>query len=231
MKATIIIGTAQKGCTYAMKELLKEQFTTLHPEIAFDEYTLPNAAPHFCVGCKSCFLKGEETCPHHSAVAPIWASFLESDLLVFIFPLYVMRVPGQLKALLDHFGYRWASHRPDPRMREKRALIITQGIGAPTKYALSDVETSLRWWGVSDIRSLGIKLMEGVIWDELSTKKRGEIEQKLYRLAGTTCKPLRPNNLRTRLFFKMCQAMQRDMVKKGEPFSLDTHYWLDNHLL
>lgn len=231
MKATIIIGTSQKGCTYAMKELLKKQLSTLHPDISFDEYTLPNAAPHFCVGCKSCFVNGESTCPHVASIAPIWASFLESDLLVFIFPLYVMRVPGQLKALLDHYGYRWASHRPDKRMREKRALIITQGIGAPTKYAISDVETSLRWWGVSDIRSLGIRLIEGVIWEELSSKKRDEIEQKLMRLALSTKKSLRRNHLKTKMFFKMCQAMQRDMLKKGEPYSLDTQYWIDNDLI
>lgn len=231
MKTTIITGTPQKGCTYAMKELLKEQLSTLHPKIAFDEYILPNAAPHFCVGCKNCFVHGEETCPHYASVAPIWASFLESDLLVFIFPMYVMRVPGQLKALLDHFGYHWASHRPDPRMREKRALIVTQGIGAPTKYAISDVETSLRWWGVSDVRSLGIKLMEGIIWDELSAKKIDEIKQKLGRLSGSTNKPLRRNHLKPRIFFKICQAMQRKMMKKGEPYSLDIQYWIDNDLL
>lgn len=231
MKATIIIGTPYKGCTHAMQELFKEQLSVLHSQITFDEYVLPNAAPHFCIGCKNCFEIGEEACPHYDSVAPIWASLLESDILIFIFPMYVMRVPGQLKALLDHFGYRWASHRPEPRMSEKRAIIITQGIGAPTKHALKDVETSLRWWGVSDIRLLGIKLLEGVIWDKLSLKRRAEIEQKLNRLALSTKKPLRRNHLETWIFFKMCQALQRKLVKKGAPFSIDTQYWIDNDLL
>lgn len=214
-----------------MKELLKTQLSSIHVGIEFVEFALPSSSPYFCIGCKSCFLRGEETCPHYASIEPIWSSFVSSDLLIFIFPMYVMRVPGHLKSLLDHFGCRWASHRPEPRMREKRALIITQGIGAPTKYAISDVSTSLRWWGVSDIRSLGIRLLEGVKWSDLSSKKRDEISNKLNRLAHSTTKKLRRHHLKTHFYFSLCRAMQRGMIKKGPPYSLDTQYWMDKGLL
>ena len=40
-----------------------------------------------------------------------------------------------MKAMLDHFGYRWMPHRPAKEMFGKRAVIITQCLGAGGKWA------------------------------------------------------------------------------------------------
>lgn len=231
MKVTIILGTDVKGCTYEMKELLKHQLSHVHQDVVYTEFSLPSASPHFCAGCKNCFIKGEWTCPHAASIQPIWSALKECDLLVFIYPQYVMRVPGQLKALLDHFGVYWASHRPEPILREKKALIITQGIGAPTGGAIKDACNCLRWMGVSDIRSLGLRLIEGVDWSTLPDRRKQIIEKKLTNLAKKTLRPLRRNHPLTLFWFKMCRQMQRDLVKRGAPFSLDTQYWIDRGLL
>jgi multimeric flavodoxin WrbA len=38
------------------------------------------------------------------------------DLIVFAYPVYALRAPGQVKALLDHFAVHWMVHRPKSEM-------------------------------------------------------------------------------------------------------------------
>ena len=46
------------------------------------------------------------------------------------YPAYVFHTTGAMKAFLDHFAYRWLPHRPAPEMFGKRAVILTQCLGA-----------------------------------------------------------------------------------------------------
>jgi len=66
-------------------------------------------------------------------------------------PAYVFHATGAMKALLDHFAYRWMPHRPAPEMFTKRAVILTQCLGAGAKSAARDIKHSLSWWGVPKI--------------------------------------------------------------------------------
>jgi multimeric flavodoxin WrbA len=68
---------------------------------------------------------------------------LGADLIVFAASVYVLRSPGQVKALLDHFGCHWMSHRPDHAMFSKHAAIITQSVGAPNGGAQKYIATSM----------------------------------------------------------------------------------------
>lgn len=86
---------------------------------------------------------------------------LKADLLVFAAPVYALRTPGQMKALLDHFCCHWMVHRPDKAMFTKCAVILTNSIGASNREAQKDIATSLQWLGISDVRCLGFGLMEG----------------------------------------------------------------------
>lgn len=181
MRIVAITGTNVKGCTHAMMELflapLREGNTVV-------EFTLPKDGPPYCTGCKTCFFKGEAQCPHADTVSPIWQAMLAADLIVLAYPMYALRAPAQAKALLDHLCVHWFVHRPDPRMFDKRAAVLTQGIGFFCRRALGDAVTSLSWLGVSDIRTLGAGLMEGAVWDELSQKRRAVIGNKIARLAN-----------------------------------------------
>ncbi|WP_207204781.1 NAD(P)H-dependent oxidoreductase [Miniphocaeibacter massiliensis] len=38
-------------------------------------------------------------------VQPIWNKMLESDLIIFAYPVYVLRAPAQVKSLLDNLAY------------------------------------------------------------------------------------------------------------------------------
>ncbi|MDR0889599.1 MAG: NAD(P)H-dependent oxidoreductase [Oscillospiraceae bacterium] len=223
-KAVIITGTDVKGCTYHIKEAFLQG---LGGAYEVSEFSLPKDMPHFCCGCKVCFFDSEHRCPHAKSVMPIWNALLEADLLVFAAPVYVMRVPGQMKALLDHFGCHWMVHRPDPAMFTKRAAILTQSVGAPNGRAQKDIATSLSWMGVSSIKRLGFGLMEGVIWDELSTERRRKITAKTEKFAKRFigAKPAR-QSLKTRALFFVAKQLHKNILKKEETPGADNRHWI-----
>ncbi len=225
MKIVVFNGTEVQGCTYHIKETF---LSVLREKHEVTEFYFPTALPHFCRGCKTCFFKDENLCPHAGYTGPLWDAILAADLLVFAYPVYALRVPAQLKTLLDHLCVHWMPHRPDPRMFVKRAVILTDSIGAPNGPAQKDVAASLRWLGVSDVRRLGFGLMEGVDWRKLSEKRRKKIEGKTLRLAQKYVW-YRPGHqgIRVRLYFEMCRRIHQAVLKGERTPSADNRYWID----
>lgn len=227
MKITVINGTEIKGCTYHIKEAFLAPIRSAH-EIT--EFYLPRDMPHFCCGCKNCFIKSTESCPHAAQVDPIWNAMLNADLIVVASPVYGLGIPAGLKALLDHLCVRWMVHRPEPAMFSKRAVVITNCIGAAfmAKSAQRDAINALSWLGVSKIKRLAIGLLEGVVWDELSESRRENIERKAQRL-GSKYVNLRPagKSLKTRSKFFMCKAIHGAILKKEETPGADNRHWIE----
>lgn len=225
MKITVINGTEIKGCTYQIKESFLEE---LRYGNDITEFYLPKDLPYFCCGCKTCFLKSEQLCPHAEYVEKIWKSILESDLLVFASPVYALRTTAQMKSLLDHLCVHWLVHRPDDRMFLKKAVILTNAIGIFNGGAQKDISTSLTWLGVSDISKLGIGLMESVFWNELSDKRRRIITEKTKRLA----KKYKNNyavhkGLKVKLLFAVTKKMHQAVAKKEKKLSADNEHWVN----
>ena len=54
----------------------------------------------YCTGCFSCMRNGG-TCIHNDDMKAILEEILDSDLLIWSFPLYCYGMPAPLKALLD----------------------------------------------------------------------------------------------------------------------------------
>ena len=223
MKITVVNGTETKGCTYHIKEIFLENLRAGN-DIA--EFYLPVDLPHFCCGCKICFFKSEAECPHAKYLAPIWQSLLDSDLLVFTSPVYALRATAQMKSLLDHLCVHWMVHRPDDRMFGKRAVILTNAIGVFNAGAQKDIATSLTWLGISKIKKLGIGLLEGVIWNELSEKRRRVISDKAKKLAAKykNMAPAR-RGIKVTSLFAVTRVMHQNIGKKENPLSADNRYW------
>ena len=139
MKITVINGTEKHGITFRLKEAFLEQFK---PNADITEYYLPKDCPAFCAGCTGCFVKGETTCKDRAYIELIEKSLLEADLIVMTSPAYVMHATGAIKAFLDHMGYRWMPHRPAPEMFGKRAVIMSQCLGAGAKSTAKDIKHS-----------------------------------------------------------------------------------------
>ncbi len=225
MKITVINGTEKHGVTYRLKEIFLSEFKE---KADITEYYLPQDCPAFCIGCTNCILKGEEACKDAEKIGGIEQSLLEADLIVMTSPAYVFHATGAMKAFLDHFAYRWLPHRPDPEMFTKRAVIVTQCLGAGAKSAAKDIKHSLSWWGISEISVFTGALMGDIVWDKLSQRRRDEFSRKVKKLSQKfVCidytKPAH-TKLITKIKFHFCRVMQKSL-HKADPEYLDGKYW------
>ncbi len=227
MNITVINGTEKHGVTYRLKEMFLAEFKG---KANITEYYLPKDCPNFCSGCVSCTMKGENTCKDAEYIVRIDRSLLEADLIIMTSPAYVFHTTGAMKTLLDHFAYRWMPHRPAPEMFGKRAVIITQCLGAGAKSAAKDIEHSLSWWGISKIGIFTGALMGDIVWERLSEKKRAELTRNVKKLSKKVAKidytkPAR-TNLIVKIKFYACRFMQRTL-HKNDPKYLDGKYWAE----
>ena len=227
MKITVINGTEKKGVTYRLKEMFLEAFEG--EEIT--EFYLPRDCPGFCAGCTQCFLTRQDLCKDAQYVQKIEKAMVEADLLVFTSPAYVCHTTGAMKAMLDHFGYRWMPHRPMPEMFGKRAVIITQCLGAGAKSTARDIRDSLSWWGISYIRECKYKLMSEINWDKIPAKKKDAISASIRKSAAK----MRSIDYNKRAHTSFMVTMKFYMVRmlqtglgKDNPEYTDFKYWKAN---
>ena len=225
MKITVINGTEKHGVTWRLKEIFLERF---REKAEITEFYLPEDCPCFCMGCAGCIFKGEHICKDFSYIRKIAEPLLESDLIVMTSPAYVMHATGAMKALLDHFAYLWMPHRPAPEMFSKRAVIITQCLGAGARSAAADIKHSLSWGGISQITVFTGKLMSDIVWEKLAGKKRAELTGRMNRLS----KKLAAEDFGktpgvsavTKIKFLFCRMMQKSL-HENDPEYTDGKYW------
>ena len=74
-----------------MNDVAPQEMTTVH---AIDKHI------EYCTGCFVCKRNGG-VCVHDDDMRPILEAILESDLLLFSFPLHSYGMPAHLKALID----------------------------------------------------------------------------------------------------------------------------------
>ena len=228
MKITVINGTEKHGVTYRLKELFLDE---LRDRAEITEFYLPKDCPHFCAGCTTCFLKDEHKCKDAEYIQKIEKALLAADLLVFTSPAYVFHATGAMKAMLDHFGYRWIPHRPAKEMFGKRAVIITQCLGAGGKSAAKDIKDSLSWWGISNIRVCSFKLMSDIQWEKIAEKKKKKMTDKLVSVADKMKRIDFTRPARTK-FITKCKfyavRMMQTGLGKDDPEYMDYKYWKSN---
>lgn len=70
MKIALIHGIGHQGSTWHYADLICQELDKLGT-VEKSEFFLPRDMPHFCMGCYTCFYKGEESCPHRDSVKPI----------------------------------------------------------------------------------------------------------------------------------------------------------------
>ncbi|MFP4078950.1 MAG: flavodoxin family protein [Candidatus Izemoplasmataceae bacterium] len=226
MKIVVIHGSPRKGNTFKATELFKKTMREASP-VEFVDFFLPRDLPEFCLGCMTCFFKGEDRCPHSEYTLPIMNQMLKADALLFTTPVYVLSLSGGMKAFLDHFGHAFIVHRPRPEMFRKKAFILSTTAGAGTKSAIRTIRKSLRFWGVNRVYSYGFALFE-VDWDKMNPKRKAKIVRKLQNKALRFSKEVASG--RNRRPYRMISLMfwlRRLMIKKEALDSLDRSYWIE----
>lgn len=219
MKVLIVNGQNHKGSTYRIGRQLAEKVTS--PE-NISEIFLPHDFGEFCIGCNNCFLKGEDKCPHYAKLKPVTDLIDNSDILIFTTPTYVYHATGQMKAILDHYGWRWMVHRPEEKMFYKKAVVISTAAGAGTKSAVKDIADSCFAWGIPEIYRIGIAV-RATSWEEVPEKIKNSIDRKTDCIAAKLKRPKGRVKvpIKQKLFFEAVRKIhQNDGMS---PF--DKAYW------
>lgn len=216
MKTVIIHGQNHKGSTYNIARILAEKIggeTT--------EFFLPKDFGEFCVGCTTCFMKDEKKCPHYERLKPITAAMDSADVIILASPVYVYHATGAMKALLDHYGYRWLVHSPEESMFKKQGVCISTAAGAGMKPTNKDMADSLFFWGIAKIYKFGIAVA-ATDWKKVNDKKKKKIEKATSSIAKKIIKnngKVKPS-LKTKGYFYLMRMLQ----KKGWN-EKDVKYW------
>lgn len=223
MKLTVIYGQSHRGVTYTMTRAVLDKLMAEGDELT--EFFLPKDGPDFCVGCNSCFLRGEAHCPEAERVQPIMRAVEDADILMLASPNYCMEMSGAMKNLLDHFAYRWVTHRPHPSMFGKVGLVLSSSAGVPPLGTVKSLARQLRWLCVPTVYRFPFVSSAMTVAD-LSEKKRRELDRKAETLARKLRRAAerRHVGLRTRLSFLLFRGMQ-----KGESTwnPTDRDWWVE----
>lgn len=143
-----------KGNTARLDSLLE---TALKAEAAeagapleFETIALAKSDVQFCRGCRSCFDRGEATCPLKDDLLSIKAKMEEADVLILSGPVYVNDVNGVMKNWIDRLAH--VCHRP--AFAGKTALLLATTGGTPARHALRTMQVALWTWGYRVANSL-----------------------------------------------------------------------------
>ena len=218
MKITVINGQNHTGSTYNLGKMLVEKFKGADVK----EFFLPKDFSDFCIGCATCFMKDETKCPHYNKLKPITDAIDEADLLVFTSPVYVYHATGQMKAFLDHYGWRWMVHRPEEKMFKKQAVVIATAAGAGMKSTIKDIKHSMFFWGVAKTHKLGVAV-RAISFDEIPKKRLEKIDKKLQRIAQKIKKT--QENAKPKITTRVVFSAMAMMNKKGGLNPVDAEYW------
>lgn len=220
MKILMINGTLRQGSSYHVGKLVIDKIAEDEDEII--ELFLPKDMPEFCRGCAVCITDSEKKCPDYLMYMKRVTRMIDAaDLLVFTSPVHVLHVTGAMKALLDHYGYRFMVHRPEESMFRKQAVCITTGAGGGMRSTLRDMKASLRFWGVARIYTYGIAV-GAIRWEDVEMPVKERIVEgidKLYLKLTREIDKVEPSILTEVLFYVL-----RHMHKKGMN-PVDQEYW------
>lgn len=225
MKMTVIHGQSHKGVTYTMTHSLLERLACQEDEIR--EFFLPADGPDFCVGCNSCFMKGEEHCPSAAKVQPIAMALEWADVIILDSPNYVMEMSGAMKNLMDHLAYRWVTHRPHGSMFLKVGIAVCSSAGAPAGGTAKSMARQLKWMGCSKTYLFTLT-SNALSVSDLKPKKRIRIERRSAKIACAVKRRVanpRPS-LRGKATFAIFRKMQSTPASAWNP--TDRNWWRDH---
>ena len=230
MKVAAVYGNARNGSTRHIAALVLGGIQK-RTSLELVEVVLPRDLNHFCAGCFTCILRGEQNCPHADAVTPIVKTLGEADLIILASPVYGLDVSGPMKTFIDHLCYMWLSHRPNPAMFDKLGLSVVTTAGAGAKHATKTLRSSLRFWGVKRIFSYR-KAVGASKWSEVPEKRQAEMAREADALAAKIVKTaakvkrIRPPFVRSVLFYVMKGMMRKNTWNPVDKAHWETQGWI-----
>ena len=160
MKITVITGSPRKNGTsnYMADEFIRGAQESGHEVYRFDS---ARADVKHCLGCNACAM-GAKPCIHKDDFAQLRENLLNSEIIVFVTPIYYFGMSSTIKKVVDRF------YSIDPQLKEKQnkgILISVQHAPAEAvKDALNNHYQSIINWlnmeNIEIINAIGIESVE-----------------------------------------------------------------------
>lgn len=209
-KIVCFIGSDQKKGTYGgiqtFEKILKEL-----KKIEFEYVFLKKYHLEFCSGCKNCFDKGEDLCPHKDDRDILIQKMEDADGIIFAVPNYAFDVSACTKNFLDRIAF--ILHRP--RFFNKSfTVVVSQGVfgGNQIRKYLQNIGNIL---GFEVIQGTCIKTIE-----PMTSKQHKKNDKKIKKVARRFNQHLnRKRPLVPSIYKLMMFRMHRSSIKSlGEQF-------------
>lgn len=158
----------------------------------------------------------------------ILESMLCSEIIIIDSPTYCLEMTGQLKALFDHLGYMWLSHRPRKEMFTKIGIAISTAAGAGANRVTKSIARQMFWWGIPQIYRMHFNV-NAACWEDVPEKIKKKIAQKTEKVSHNIksrsgkAKP----GMKTVFLFNIMRKMQQANTWN----MTDRDYWQENKWL
>jgi multimeric flavodoxin WrbA len=220
MKILIVLGARKSGNTYHTSFAMIQEMKKLghvNEEFLF----LRNYDLKFCLGCRTCFDKGENACPRKDDLLSIIRKIKKADGVIFASPVFMSDVSGEMKTLIDRMAY--ISHRPS--FFTKCSFIITTTYAAGNKHARDTLGAATFAWGFYHVGALGLKIptVKGVPDLKKDLKKIKKAATKFFDAIEK--EQFKSPSLLSLAVFKVQQRANSNHVHRG---TLDYNYWTRN---
>lgn len=166
----------RNGNTHQVTRKVEEHLKKLG-EVEFEYIYIRDYDLKQCLGCGSCFVKGEQTCPLNDDRAVLEGKMKQADGVIFTSPNYVFNVTGLMKNFIDRLGY--ICHRP--RFFKNALILSTSGIGAGSGMMKKSFQIAPMAWGFKIVENLDI-VTEGD--PQLRRENFQKDEKKIQKAAG-----------------------------------------------
>jgi multimeric flavodoxin WrbA len=225
MKVLIINGSAHKGNSWVIVELVKKQMQKLsNNSVIFDEIHLREVNLPLCLGCSSCFIKGNEKCPHYKMVQEIIDKIEENDATIVVSPCYANNISALTKNLIEHLSFN--THRP--RFFTKKLLAVSTTGARGAKTCTGYLRETFMCWGFNRVYELPVTVYSygGYEASPEAIEKSNKAAEKFYKdiAGGKLYSPTFINVLVHNIF--------RGLGTAGTPEEFcDNRYWKETGLI
>mgnify|MGYP006300492553 FL=1 len=219
---TLTSSSRERGNTARTVGLIEQHLVTVATQrdepLTIDRINLAHQDIRKCHGCRTCFDRGEESCPLEDDVPLIAARIEEADGLILASPVYVNDVNGVAKNWIDRMAY--VCHRP--AFSGKCAFLVATVADSPTSHTLRTMNVALRTWGFHIVGEAGFKM--GALMEQETLMER--FESRTARIAEDVFHAVQDEHYLNPSFISLMMfRIQQLSWRNVDEASIDYAYW------
>ena len=227
MKLLFITSSARTGGNTArVMDLFEQAILSSARDQTFDvsieRVSLARLTLKPCLGCRTCFDRGETFCPQKDDLLSLYERLRQADGYLIASPVYVEDVNGILKTMIDRMAF--LCHRPS--LYGKSALLFTtSGIGS-SRHALLTMEKAFGTWGIKTVHKAQFRLGALTQPEQVASRYGAQIQS----LAGSFVKSMLQTPFHPSFYSLIAFSVQQALWSRAsvDHDTVDYRFWSDS---